>query len=189
MEKERKKYYFSTFDLILMAIIAAIGGVINGAFMFSFIQPFKVFFPFLGDLAGIPLTGLYVLWLVITRLLIRKTGAATLCGLIQGIIEWQFGNPFGPLAILFAGVEGFLIDVVFVFFKERFTLFCSLIGGGLAILFADAIFFYVRKMTSPYELLVGGIVAIISGIILAGLLGWIIVRALYNTGIIKERNP
>lgn len=189
MEKKRK-YYFSTFDLILMAIIAGIGGVINGAYMYPFIQPFKLLFPFLGNLAGIPLTGLYVIWPIIVRLLIRKRGASTLYGIIQGCIEYfGFGNPLlGPWAILVATTEGFLIDVAFAFFKERAALLSSILGGALATLLADLIFFFLRKMISPRELYVGGLVAILSGIILGGILGWLVGKAIYNTGIIKRGN-
>ncbi|MBU2598767.1 MAG: ECF transporter S component [Actinobacteria bacterium] len=189
MEKKRRKYYFSTFHLILMAIIAGIGGVINGAFMYTFIQPFKPLFTFLGPISWVPLSGLYVVWPIIARLLIRKRGASTLYGLIQGFVEMLAGNRLGPWAILFAGMEGLLVDIGFELFKDKAKLFGSLLGAALANLVAVEIYFFLFKMTSPYELLVGGIVAIISGIILAGLLGWIIVRALYNTGIIKERNP
>ncbi|MBA7700860.1 putative HMP/thiamine permease protein YkoE [subsurface metagenome] len=188
MEKERKKYYFSTFDLILMAIIAVIGGRINGVYMFSFIQIFKPLFALLGPISWVPLSGLYVIWLIIVKLLIRKKGSATLCGLIQGIIESLSGNPFGLWAILFAIVEGFLIDVVFAIIAEKATLLSSLLGASLATLFAVYIFFFINKMTSPFELYIGGIVAILSGIIFAGLLGWLIAKAIYNTGIIKRGN-
>lgn len=188
MEKKRK-YYFSTFDLVLIAIIAGIGGVINGSFMYTFIQPFKPLFTFLGPISWVPLSGLYVLWPIIARLLIRKRGAATLCGLIQGFVEMLAGNRLGPWAILFAGMEGLFIDIGFELIKDKTKLFSSLLGAALATLFADEIYFFLFEMTSQFELYIGGVVAIISGIIFAGLLGWLITKAIYNTGIIKVGNP
>jgi len=188
MEKKRKKYYFSTFDLVLMALIAGIGGVINGSFMYTFIQPFKPLFTFLGPVSWVPLSGLYVVWPIIIRLLIRKRGAATLYGLIQGFVEMLAGNRLGPWAILFAGTEGFFIDFGFALFKEKTKLFSSLLGAALANLVAGEIYFFLYKMTSPFELYVGGLVAILSGMTFAGLLGWLIAKAIYNTGIIKRGN-
>ncbi len=189
MEKERKKYYFSTFNLVLMAIIAVIGGVINGAFMYNLIQPFKPLFIFLGPISWVPLSGLYVLWPIIARLLIRRRGAGTLYGLIQGFVEMLAGNRLGLWAILFAGMEGLLVDIGFEIIQEKTRLLSSLLGAALANLVADEIYFFLFKITSSYVLYVGGVVAIISGIIFAGLLGWLIVRAIYRTGIITERNP
>jgi len=189
MEKERKKYYFSTFDLILIAIIAGIGGVINGALMYTFIQPFKPLFIFLGPISWVPLSGLYVLWPIIARLLIRKRGAATLCGLIQGFVEMFAGSRLGLQPIFFAGMEGLFIDIGFELIKDKTKLFSSLLGAALANLVADEIYFFLYKMTSPFELSVGGLIAILSGIIFAGLLGWLIAKAIYNTGIIKVGNP
>lgn len=188
MEEKKSKYYFSTFDLILIAIIAGVGGVINGTFMYTFIQPFKPLFTFLGPISWVPLSGLYILWPLIARLLVRKRGAGTLYGLIQGFVELLAGNRLGPWAILFAGMEGLFIDIGFELIKDRTKLFSSLLGAALANFVADEIYFFLYKMTSTFELTVGGLIAILSGIIFAGLLGWIIVRALRNTGIIKERN-
>jgi len=189
MEEKRSKYYFSTFDLILMVIIAVVGGVINGALMYTLIQTFKPLFIFLGPISWVPLSGLYVLWIIIVRLLIRKRGAAALFGLILGFVEWRSGNPNGILAIVYAGIEGLLVDFGFIIFGEKLTLLSSLLGAALATLFADELYFFTHNITSPFELYIGGLVAIISGIIFAGLLGWIIVRAIYNTGIIKVGNP
>ncbi len=188
MEKKRKKYYFSTFDLVLMALIAGIGGVINGSFMYTFIQPFKPLFTFLGPVSWVPLSGLYVIWPIIIRLLIRKRGAATLYGLIQGFVEMLAGNRLGPWAILFAGMEGLLVDIGFELFKDKAKLFSSLLGAALANLVAVEIYFFLFKMTSPFELSVGGLIAILSGMTFAGLLGWLIAKAIYNTGVIKRGN-
>jgi len=188
MEK-KKKYYFSTFNLVLMAIIAVIGGVINGTFMYNLIQPFKPLFTFLGPISWVPLSGLYVLWSIVARLLIRKRGAGTLYGLIQGFVEMLAGNRLGPWAILFAGMEGLLVDIGFEIIRDKTKFLSSLLGAALANLAADEIYFFIFGLTSSYVLYVGGIVAIISGIIFAGLLGWLIARAIYNTGIIKVANP
>lgn len=189
MEEKKSKYYFSTFDLILIAIIAGVGGVINGTFMYTLIQPFKPLFTFLGPISWVPLSGLYVLWPVIARLLVRKRGAGTLYGLIQGFVELLAGNRLGPWAILFAGMEGIFIDIGFIIFGEKLTLLSSLLGAALANLVADEIYFFLYKMTSTFELTVGGLIAILSGIIFAGFLGWLIAKAIYNTGIINVGNP
>jgi len=73
-------------------------------------------------------------------------------------------------------------------FKDKAKLFGSLLGAALANLVAVEIYFFLFKMTSPFELSVGGLIAILSGMTFAGLLGWLIAKAIYNTDIIKVEN-
>ena len=89
MEK-MKNYYFSTRDLMMMAALAAVGGISS-----TYINMIGDFFQsFLGFAGGTQWdAGLHIVWLMLAALMIRKPGAATTVGLIKGIVELLTGKP------------------------------------------------------------------------------------------------
>jgi ABC-type thiamin/hydroxymethylpyrimidine transport system permease subunit len=47
-------------------------------------------------------------------------------------------------------------------------------------------YIFLFGMQSTYTVIVGGITAFISGAVLGGLVGWLIVQALYKTGVVSR---
>ncbi|HPQ02845.1 MAG TPA: ECF transporter S component, partial [Bacillota bacterium] len=86
----RKAYYFSTRDLVLIAAISAAGGVLS------------TYVGYLGNLMnkafGVPfgagqwMAGLHVFWFVFARAIVGRTGAASLTGILKGIVEMFAGS-------------------------------------------------------------------------------------------------
>jgi energy-coupling factor transport system substrate-specific component len=131
-------------------------------------------------------SGVYVIWPVIVGLLICKPGAVTLYAIVQGFVEMLFGNPFGAMAMLYSGVEGLGVDLGMGIFRWRPKLLAAMIGGGLGSLLVDEIYIFLFGMQSTYTVIVGGITAFVSGAVLGGLVGWLIVQALYRTGVVSK---
>jgi len=105
MEIKKQRYYFSTRDLILMALLGAIGG--------SFILTTKplcalmpVQFPGLCGLIFIPINTIFLLC---ARGLVGKFGAATFTDFAGGFVSFML--PGGPSILLLFPLSGFVIDV------------------------------------------------------------------------------
>lgn len=148
-----------------------------------------------GDLIGALLPGLGGLlagpWLiagVIGGLVIRKPGAALYTELLAAVISALVGNQWGPLTIVSGLVQGLGAELIFaVFLYASFRLPVALLAGAGAGLGggindriswypgADALFttVYIASTT-------------VSGLVIAGLGGWAIVRGLAATGALNR---
>lgn len=185
-EGTTKKRFFSTMDLLTMAAVAVVGAVFASFVWPAVMNVATPIFAFLGPVGWIAVSGIYVIWPVIAGLLICKPGAVTLYAVLQGFVEILFGNAFGAMAMVYSGVEGLGVDIGMGMFGWKPKLPAIMIGAGLGSLIVDEIYIFVFGMQSTYTVLVGGITAFISGAVLGGLVGWLIVQALYKTGVVSK---
>ncbi len=122
-----KSYYFSTRDLALIAIVSAAGGVLS------------TYVGYLGNLMnrvfGVPfgagqwMAGLHVFWFVLVRVLVGRTGAGTMAGVLKGIVEMFTGSTHGFPIVLVSVIEGLLVDAVMLPFPNPNLLALCLAGG------------------------------------------------------------
>ncbi|MGE5592405.1 MAG: ECF transporter S component [Betaproteobacteria bacterium] len=124
-----RKYYFSTRDLVLIAVASAAGGVLS------------TYVGYLGNLLnkafGVPfgagqwMAGLHVFWFVLVRVAVGRTGAGTLAGVLKGTVEMFTGSTHGLPIVLVSAVEGLLVDLaLFPFSRPPLAALC--IAGGVA---------------------------------------------------------
>jgi len=186
MKKDR--YYFSTRDLLMMAALAALGGV-AGTYISAAGRV-------INSLIGIPgsmqwAAGLHVLWLTLAVGLTGKQGAGTVAGLLKGFVELLTGNPHGLLVMLVDIVAGVLVDVGFLPFRDKDRLPGYLLAGGLSA-FSNVIILQLfavlpADILSYGAILLLSIVAGLSGVVFAGVLGHTLTRTLRRTGVVKDR--
>lgn len=182
------KYYFSTRDLLVMAAMAALGGVAST--YINFIGDF--FQSFLG-FAGTTqwAAGLHVLWLVLAVGLTRKPGTGTVTGILKGAVELFSGNTHGLLVLLVDLVAGILVDVSLLPFRRQENWTRYALAGGLAS--AANVFVFQLFAAVPADILTAGViglitlVAFISGVIFAGILGAALLSALRSAGVISDQ--
>jgi len=185
---QKARYYFSTRDLLMMAALAALGGV-AGTYISAAGRV-------INSLIGIPgsmqwAAGLHVLWLTLAVGLTGKPGAGTVTGILKGFVELLTGNPHGLLVVLVDIVAGILVDVGFVAFRDKDRLPGYLLAGGLASL-SNVIIFQVfavlpADILSYGAILLLSVVAGLSGVVFAGFLGHTLMRTLRRTGVVKDR--
>lgn len=187
---DQRRTYFSTRDLLMMAALAALGGVVS-----TYVNAIGDFFQSILGFAGTTqwAAGLHVLWLVLAVGLTRKQGAGTITGILKGGVELLTGNTHGLLVVLVDVVAGLLVDLGFLPFKEKESLPAYCLAGGIASasnVFAFQIFAAVPTDTLAYWalLLVAG-VAFLSGVLLAGVLGRVLVNTLRRAGVVKDSPP
>lgn len=104
------KYYFTTKDLVTIALISALGGVLS------------TYIGYLGNMVnhiiGVPfgagqfMAGLHVTWIMLALGITRKKGAATVTGLLKGIIELFLGSTHGIVIVFVSLVQGLIPDLV-----------------------------------------------------------------------------
>ncbi|MBN2391167.1 MAG: ECF transporter S component [Anaerolineae bacterium] len=185
---QKNRYYFSTRDLLMMAALAALGGVTStyisavGRIVQSFI--------------GIPgamqwAAGMHVLWLTLAVGLTGKQGAGTVAGILKGMVELLSGNPHGLLVVLVDIAAGISVDVGFLPFRDKDRMPGYLLAGGLASL-SNVIIFQLfavlpADILSYGAILLLSVVAGLSGVVFAGFLGHVLMRTLRRTGVVKDR--
>lgn len=167
MEKISKKYYFSTKDLVTIAILSALGGVLS------------TYIGYLGNLInrlfGVPfgagqfMAGLHMFWIVFAISMLNKKGTGTFVGILKGFVEFLSGGKLGLFAIVLTGIQGLLADISFLPFKKDSST-GYIIAGGIS---TAANVFIFQLFFAPYEalplFLAISIIALISGIIFAGI--------------------
>jgi ABC-type thiamin/hydroxymethylpyrimidine transport system permease subunit len=188
----KSRYYFSTRDLLTMAVLAALGGVVS-TYVNAVGDLFQAWLGFAGTTQWA--AGLHVLWLILAVGLTRKQGAGTITGLLKGGVEFLSGNTHGVLVVLVDVVAGILVDLAMLPFQRvhrpRLMTLAYCLAGGLAA--ASNVFVFQLFVAVPADtlamgamLLVGG-VAFASGVLLAGLLGQALLAALGRAGVVKDR--
>ena len=186
----QRRHYFSTRDLLMMAALAALGGVVS-----TYVNAVGDIFQSVLGFAGTTqwAAGLHVLWLILAVGLTGKQGAGTITGVLKGAVELLSGNTHGLLVVLVDVVAGLLVDLGFLPFRNKDSLPAHALAGGLAS--ASNVFVFQLFASLPADVLaygamflVGG-VAFLSGVLFAGLLGRLLLNALRRAGVVKDRPP
>ena len=146
------RYHFSTRDLLMMAALAALGGV-TGTYLSAAGSLIQAAIGMPGSLQWA--AGLHVLWLVLAVGLTGKQGAGTVTGILKGAVELFAGSTHGLLVVLVDLVAGILVDVGFVLFRGtargRDRLPAYLVAGGLAS--ASNVFVFQLFASLPADVL------------------------------------
>jgi hypothetical protein len=166
VSEKPKKRFFSTLDFVLIAGFAGAGIAVK-PFIVSLVHIVST--PLMipgGSLAG----GLYMLWPIMARIATGRTGAATLVGLLQGIVVTLTGIPGsqGLASIATYILPCIAIDIIFLFGPNILTAFFSGIASNLIGVAAVNLLFF--KLPIYFLLLVFFISALSGGV--GGLIAW-----------------
>jgi energy-coupling factor transport system substrate-specific component len=178
-----------TIDLITVAMLGAAFGVAYWGWDFAWTALDPVFkgFPPLSGLLGGP-------WLiagVVTGLVVRRPGAALYGELVASVVEMALGNQWAWLTVVSGLLEGLGVEVVLaIFLYRRFGPFVAAAAGALAALF-EAVFEWVQyyaDYSMGWKVAYAAIFAV-SGAVVAGVGGWLLTRALAETGALSPFPP
>lgn len=185
-KQSHKTLYFSTRDLLIMAVLAALGGV-TSTYINTISDAVHAALGFPG--ASQWAAGLHVIWIVLAMGILRKPGTGTVMGILKGVIELMSGNSHGVIILLVDLVAGILVDFGFLLFTKKRNLFPYLLAGGLAT--GSNVLVFQLFATIPTNIL--GISAILlffsvafaSGLIFAGVVPYLLVNSLAKAGVVK----
>jgi len=189
-DMHKRQFHFSTRDLLLMAALAALGGV-AGTYINAVGDIFQSFLGFAGTTQWA--AGLHVLWLVLSVGLTRKVGAGTVTGLLKGGVELLSGNTHGLMVLLIDLVAGLLVDLGFLADRRKNSWFAYCLAAVLASasnVFVFQLFAALPTDTLAYwAMLLVGLVAALSGLLFAGVLGRVLVNTLRKAGVVRDAAP
>lgn len=163
-------YRLSNRDLLVIAVLGGIGGVMS------------TYVSYLGNLLnrvfGVPfgagqfVSGLHVFWIILAAGLVRRPGAATAAGLLKGVIELFTGSTHGIVIVLVSLAQGLVVEIILLI-TRRHNLMSYILAGGAAAVSNVLVFqlLYFSGAPITYILFVS-LLALISGVLLAGSLGY-----------------
>jgi energy-coupling factor transport system substrate-specific component len=178
-----------TIDLVTVAMLGAAFGVAYWAWDFAWTALDPVFkgFPPLSGLLGGP----WLLAGVVAALVVRRPGAALYGELVASVVEMALGNQWAWLTVVSGLLEGVGVEVVLaVFLYRRFGPVVAAAGGAVAAGF-EAVFEwyqYYPDYSFGWKLAYAAIFAV-SGAVVAGIGGWLLTRALAETGALSPFPP
>lgn len=180
----RNAFAWRGIDLVTAAVLAvALGVAFWGfdVFVYPLIGIITAGFPPLGGLA----TGVWILPAVAGMLLVRRPGAAIFVELIAANVELTLGNSWGVTVLISAVIQGLAVELVFALFRYRkFGLGVAALAGAVAAFF-EIVGYELNAYYADYSLVfkvVLVVCAVVSGAVISGGLGALLIRALAKTG-------
>jgi len=181
----KERFYFSTRDLVTIAILSALGGVLS------------TYIGYLGNLinttlgvpfgAGQVMAGLHIFWMIVAYAIVPRFGTGTLVGILKGMVELFAGSAHGVPVVLVSLIEGLLVDMTFAVFRKPSTV--AFVAAG-AIASASNVFtfqaLYFSAVPITYILLIAAMAAI-SGAVFAGYFGQGAYQLLVESNIVKVK--
>jgi energy-coupling factor transport system substrate-specific component len=177
-----------TVDIVVVAVIAVAFGVVFWAwnYVWAAADPlFQAFKP-----AQYILSGVWLMPAVVAPLVVRKPGAAIFAEVVAASVSALLGSLWG-LDVLFSGiVQGAGAEIVFaIFLYRRWGLpAAALAGAGAAVGMAVHDLWVYFPPSAGYDMgfYVPVVIAMIaSGVVIAGVGGHALVRALGSTGVLR----
>ncbi|WP_115728138.1 ECF transporter S component [Actinomyces culturomici] len=135
-------------------------------------------------LSGLLLGG-WLLGGTLGGLVIRKPGAAILVEVIAASVESAVGSEWGITALFSGIIQGLGVEIVLaILLYRRFSPMIIALGGALSAAFEWVLelYMYGHIEKGPLFLTVYLVTCVISGAVLAGGLGWVLMRGLARTG-------
>jgi energy-coupling factor transport system substrate-specific component len=170
-----------TVDIVVAAVLAVAFGAVFQAWNVLWEATTWVLPPVRGIIYGT-----WMLPAVLVPLVLRRPGAALLAETVAAAAEVLFGAQWGLVLVVYGLTQGAAAELIFAFgLYQRWGLIAAMVAGGAAGV-AGALLdlaFYYPEWSVDWMLLYTGLVAASSALI-AGLGGWLLVRALARTGVL-----
>ena len=181
---ENRKHLLDVRAIVLVALLAAIGGVLSA------------YIGYIGNLInrlfGVPfgagqlIAGLHIVWPLLARSLTGRFGSGTLTGLTKGLVEFLAGGTHGVVIVLVSLVEGLLVDVG-MGISRRQSLMVTMLAGAVAsasnVFVFQAIYFSGVSLT--FIFVMAGL-SLVSGAFFGGYLAWDLRRFLVASRLVAN---
>ncbi|OZG50209.1 ECF transporter S component [Bombiscardovia coagulans] len=177
-------------DIAVCAVLGVVSGIIYwlASGLSSWIFPLMT--ALLPGLASL-LHGFFYFPVTLSLLIIRKPGAAVYSNFIAVLVELLLGNFYGSgLVFLEALMQGLCAEIIYALFRyKRWTLGITIAAGFFVSMVYNAfllLFFYQGVSFLSSRGIIGTICEALSGILLCGILSWLIFKAIVATGALER---
>lgn len=169
-------------DIVVAAVLGVVFGVV-------FWQWGVVFLPlFSGQVNPLAylVSGMWLVPGVLAMLVIRRPGAALFAELLAAVVSALLGSYWGLDVLLSGAIQGAGAELAFALLLYRsFSLPVAMLAGAAAAIGEWIHDMPVYYPTTAFGVQVGyGVFMVISGIGIAGIGSWLLVRALAPTGVL-----
>jgi energy-coupling factor transport system substrate-specific component len=169
-------------DIVVAGVVAVAFGVVFVAWnaLWAATEPLFVALP----PAQAILYGVWLLPGVLVALIVRRPGAALFGGIVSASVSALLGSQWGVDTLISGAVQGGGAELAFAIGLYRvWNLPFAMLAGGLAAVGAAIhdIPLYYRDTGVDFWVLFT-IALVVSGVVVAGIGGWLLVRALAATG-------
>lgn len=176
-------------EIVLMSILGVVFGIIYLAFFLVGQGIRNVLAPFgLAPFGYEIIFGIWFIVSIVAAYIIRKPGVAFTAELIAGVTEVLLGTAAGPGLILAAAIQGLGAEFAFAITKWKdYRLRILILSGVFAAVFSFTwnLFSSGNIALNPALLITMLAVRIISGALLAGVLGKWLSDKLAKTGVLR----
>ena len=184
-------FNYSTSDLIILAVIGAIAGVVNTGTGIAWAAANSAG----GPLAGAALQGAFMWAYLLAYFLVRKPGSMLIVGIVETLMEALLGNPSGFSTLGWGITQGIGAEVVMAFVNySNFGWWAFMMAGAGAAQFGTVWTAWLFGWDSTPEIVAqywqAAPINLISGMIFSGLLGWWLGKMVERTGLVRAtRKP
>ena len=181
---ERPDGSWRVVDIVVSAVISVAFGVVFLAWntVYAATEPVFVALP----PAQAIMYGVWLLPGVLVALIIRRPGAALFGGFLAAAVSVLLGSPYGADALLSGAIQGGGAELGFAIgLYRRWTLPFAAIAGalsGLAAAVHDVVLYYPDTGADFWA--VYAIATVLSGVVVAGIGAWFLLRAIVATGVL-----
>ena len=182
-----KKVSWRAIDIVTAAVLGVALGFVFFAWNLIYqplTAPLEALVPGLGAL----LYGVWLLAATMAAAIIRKPGAALFAELVAASVSALLGASWGILTLESALVQGLGAEIVLLVFAYRifkpWVIVLAGAGAGLAMGINDIFIWYPGAKAEFIAIYVGS--ALISGAVIAGLGGWLLAKAIAQTGVLSR---
>ena len=169
-------------DIVVAAVLGVASGLIFWLWGLAY-QPLSVVLGITPGLEGLTAGG----WLfagVLGGLVIRRPGAALFTSVVAGVVEALLGNAWGSGNIIFALVQGAGAEIgIALFLYSSSRVYVAIVAGGFAgaanVLITIPVYY---SGVVPLVVTIYAVSAVASGIVIGGILAWILARGLARAG-------
>lgn len=178
-----RRHRWRTVDIVVASVLGVAFGVLFA--VWNNVVYATISAPLSGSPAQPLIAGVWLIPAVVGGLVIRKAGAALYTEVVAATVSMFFGSVWG-LSVFMSGVwQGLGAELVFaLFLYKRWGLVPAVLAGagaGLAMGVYETSLSSMATYAADWKL-VYVLSAVATGLVIAGALGWLLVRALARTG-------
>jgi energy-coupling factor transport system substrate-specific component len=181
---EPTSFVWTQREILIVAVLGAVFGVLY----LGWVQVWLIAQAFFGPVTMDVVMGFWFIVSIIAAAIIRKPGAALFSEMLAAGIQILLGSPAGLILLLTGFVQGAGAEAVFAATRwKRYTL-PVLIAAGVGAAVFSFIYTWIRfnyGALAPGLLVAMFTLRCLSGALLAGVLGHLVVEALYKTGVLS----
>ena len=174
-------FNYTTSDLVIMAVLGALAGVIN-TWMGNVWYAANTISP----IYGAALQGTFMWAYILSYFLVRKSGSMLIIGIIEAGVEALLGNQAGLSTLGWGITQGIGAEVVMWLCNySKFGWLALGLAGAGASQFGTVWSFILYGWSSLADYLTAAPINLISGFIFSGLLGFGLGKMIENTGLLR----